>query len=110
MEFVIKTKNEVKVSVENERVIDGITYFDVIMKADSPVVPEKFSVTWKINIALTPIHIYFPKSEFASFAVFKHLKIKKASAEIIIIAPKNPNSSQITLNMKSVCFVGRKSN
>ena len=48
MEFVIKTKNEVKVSVENERVIDGITYFDVIMKADSPIVPEKFSVTWKI--------------------------------------------------------------
>ena len=70
----------------------------------------QFSVTWKINIALTPTHIYFPNSEFASFAVLMQRKIRKASAEIIIIAPKNPNSSHITLNMKSVCLVGRKSN
>ncbi len=46
MEFKIKQKDETKITVENERIIDGVTYFDVVMTSDTPVVPQKFSVTW----------------------------------------------------------------
>ena len=49
MNFEIKSNESISVSVENERVIDGITFFDVVMKADTPVVPKKFSVSWKID-------------------------------------------------------------
>ncbi len=49
MEFTIKTKDAgLDVRVENERVIDGVTFFDVVMNSDTPIVPKKFTVTWKI--------------------------------------------------------------
>ena len=49
MDFIIKKKDEgCTAQVINERTTGGITYFDVVMKVNAPIVPQKFSVTWKI--------------------------------------------------------------
>ena len=58
--------------------------------------------TWNINIADTPTAINIPRKSCALLATRKHLKIKMPNKSNTRQHPRKPNSSEITLQIKSL--------
>ena len=74
-----------------------------------PSVIPTFTNTWMASIDAMPAARYVPKGSLANSAILTARQMRRANNISTKMAPTKPNSSPITVKMKSVCCSGTKS-